>query len=162
MFPNRSVGLQEALSEHLDLLRQILSSLEQQHTARLREWEPWRDSAGDVASAAGAAAVELRAVSAGWEYQVSRITVSASGASSSGVIAVYVIPQGSALSGQAQDELYMVDELPAMDGNSPSRGIADEFSPIYLTGNDQLVVSFTGVVASAVVTVRAEGLRRQL
>lgn len=142
------------------ILERIANASEQQHAGVLREWEPLRGRGGTVASAAGVATVYLEQVPLGWEWELGRITVSASGVSAGGTVVAYVIQSGSQLSGSSQDELFMVDYKVLLDGNSPSRGIADEMTPVRMTGGDQLAVYFTAVAGSATVTVRFEGRRR--
>lgn len=151
-----------AMAEQIAVLQTIRSTLEQQHSAVLREWEPLRDSAGGQASSGGVATVRLQPVPLGWEWEVGRITVSAGGASNAGTVVAYNVPEGSSLAGAMQDELYMVDYKVQLDGTGPSRGIADEMTPVRMVGGDQLVVYFTGIAASVAVTARIEGLRRYL
>ena len=132
---------------------------DQQHSPGYREWERFNlvdggqcDGSGNLTVGGGDS--RLRITNAGWEAYLTSVAVTVSGASSAATVTNYV-------GGVADPNL--LDYANQMLGNSPSRivGFYDK-ETVYFYSNQALTVVIAGAVASANVTVRAAGKRRQV
>ena len=151
----------DELCRQLDELNRNLREFprnEQQHSRGYNEWERFALIDGGNASAGGALTIggantNLRPASNGWEAYVTSIAVTVSGASSGATVAVY--------NGDLADQ-NLVDYANAMFGSSPSRLVAFyDRETFYVEQGDCLTIVLASTAASATVTVRVAGKRRQ-
>lgn len=151
---DRLLDQQEQL---IDLLARLL---EQQgadrHFGWLSRWQPFKQY-GSGTTGSGTTATVVVPCPTGWEWKVGRIVTSATGNNASANI------QAQVNSSQAFDTsgATLEDFSYGMFGNSPSWNIADEQSPIFVPGGENLIIYVSNAAASSVVTVRVTGERRQ-
>lgn len=132
---------------------------DQEHSRGYREWERFALIDGGQATAGGALTVgtaqsNLRPCQTGWEAYLTSVAVTVSGASAAATVANY--------NGEVNDQ-NLFDYANSMLGNSPSRIVA-LYDPevVYIEAGDAISIVIAGAVASANVTVRVCGKRRQL
>lgn len=116
------------------------------------------ESDGGQASGAGLFVQRFEGPKSGNDWYVERVTVSASGASAAGTVALYR-SSSSGQAGQAQDESQLVDFLGSLTGAAgPSRGKLDgNGTPYFVYGGVGLTVVVAGVVAGASVFINLQG-----
>ncbi len=155
-------GNVDGLRSDMTALTQALQAFpkgDQTHSRQLREWERFALIDGAALSAAGGATVgtsqsNLRPCATGWEAYITSIAVTVAGASAAASVANY--------NGEV-DATNLFDYANAMLGNSPSRIVAFyEPETVYVEQGDAISIVIAGGVASAQVTVRVCGKRRQL
>ena len=151
----------DELCRQLDELNRNLREFprnEQQHSRGYNEWERFALIDGGNASAGGALTIggantNLRPAPNGWEAFVTSIAVTVSGASAAATLTVY--------NGDLADQ-NLADYANALLGASPSR-IKLTYQPeeFYVEQGDCLTLVLASTAASATVTVRICGKRRQ-
>lgn len=125
-----------------------LRSLTAEYGRQFVRWD------GAVASGAGLGLVVFEGPRSGADWYVERVTVSVAGASAAGLLLLYEGSQGN----NQPDESQLIDALPALSGNSPSRGVLDgRGTPYFIYGGAPLVVALVGVVAASPVFCRLQG-----
>lgn len=147
----------DELFGHMIALRTSIDTLvtqnDQRHSVQMREWEPFRRVNGGTCDSNGAATITVKPAQTGWEAELGRISVTVSGASQAATVAAYAI---------GVQDTDLVDYAGSMYGNSPSRLVGDYNTKIYFINDEDLFIVIAGAVASAAVTIRAEGRRREV
>jgi hypothetical protein len=141
-----------------DALHTFPRSDQQTHSKQEREWQRFAmidggktDGSGNLT--VGGGGTNLIPAPNGWEAFITSIAVTVTGASAAATVTNY--------NGEVSDA-NLLDFASAMLGNSPSRIIAFyDFEVVYCEQADPLSIVVAGAVASANVTVRVCGKRRQ-
>lgn len=106
---------------------------------------------GGQASGAGAISFASEGPRSGMDWYIERVAVSVGGASAAGIVSLY--------QGQTIDESQLLDFLPALSGNNPSRGVLDGHggAAYFIYGGGPVLIAITGVVNGSAVQVRLQG-----
>lgn len=102
----------------------------------------------NLSGGAVAGVIIIEGPKSGADWLVERIAITASGASAAAILAIY---QGARI-----DELRLIDQLPSLAGNAPSRGTFAPNFPYLLEGGQPLLISFAAVVANGACTARVQ------
>lgn len=152
----------EELCGRLDKIGTGLEGLarqtEQLHSRMYREWVPFRLTDGGTCAGGavniGGEQSQLVPAPNGWEARVERICIQISGASSAARADFY--------RGNAADGTAFFDFISGFFGSSPSVNASDYASRPYFMNGTPLFIVLSGAVATAAVTVRVEGVRREV
>lgn len=110
---------------------------------------------GGTANASNIFVQRFEGPKSGNDWYVERVTVSVAGAAAAATVGLY---RGPVVSGGLPLEADLVDFLPNLFGNTPSRGVLDgKGTPYFVYGGNGVTVVVNAAVASVPVVVNLQG-----